>query len=642
MTITADFSGGEKTVTTEPLYQWDTGQKLALSGLPQTASDIQVHFANAAMAQAIVKATATENSLPTCDIPNEFLQFGSAAKARAWVFYRASNTEGYTVRTVLIPVTPRKRPNDYVSPEDPDSQGIVERAIELLEGYEDDLASKLDTSAGSVGTENLADESITVEKVADDLAAVINAKEVKSNKKTTLTGNESSNDFYPTTKAVADALNTKADLSETSAALANKVDKSALSLYDNGYSEIPYTLESGDLASDGSEVEQPKAMRMTEMIEIRAYDRYVFDDNTAIAPRVCYYNSDGEFVTRTSNSVIVTTNSRYKYIRLAFYKNKGNISENECKSRFSIQNKTEINKRIEAITLPVTNYIDVDINGGGDYTSLYAAVTSITDSSDVNRYVIRLHEGTYDLISEIFGSSDPSDLFNTVGMILPDHVDIVGIGNRDNIIVKAQFDPATVTENLNKYFSAINLKYNNKLENITVIIQNGRYAVHDESNGEFKNYEREVKNCKFIHLGGTNTSYWQSHHAYGHGLSSGCRCYYENCVFETQSTESAACAYGCHNATGEERFASIVFKSCVFSNSSNNTKGVSIGSMVSGTEDYIIFEGCDFCNTNILVKEQLTTVESGITIKPKGYANRNIRDKIINDSTGDYTVVEVY
>ena len=213
MTITADFSGGEKTATTEPLYQWDTGQKLALSGLPATSTDIQVHFANAAMAQAIVKATATENSLPTCDIPNEFLQYGSASKARAWVFYRTSNTEGYTVRTVLIPVTPRKRPNDYVSPEDPDSKGIVERALELLEGYEDDLASKLSAAPGAVDTENLADESITVEKVADDLAAVINAKEVKSNKKTTLTGNESSNDFYPTTKAVADALSIKAPAS---------------------------------------------------------------------------------------------------------------------------------------------------------------------------------------------------------------------------------------------------------------------------------------------------------------------------------------------------------------------------------------------------------------------------------------------
>ncbi|MBQ3300251.1 MAG: hypothetical protein IJG99_08225, partial [Ruminococcus sp.] len=66
-------------------------------------------------------------------------------------------------------------------------------------------SSKLSAAAGAVGTENLADESITVGKVASDLAAVINAKEIKSNKKTTLTGNESSNDFNPTTKAVADA-----------------------------------------------------------------------------------------------------------------------------------------------------------------------------------------------------------------------------------------------------------------------------------------------------------------------------------------------------------------------------------------------------------------------------------------------------
>ena len=213
MTITADFSGGEKTITTDPLYQWDTGQKLALSGLPATSTDIQVHFANAAMAQAIVKATATENSLPTCDIPNEFLQYGSAAKARAWVFYRASNTEGYTVRTVLIPVTPRKRPNDYVSPEDPDSKGIVERAIELLEHYQSDLDGKLNDADGSVKTANLDGGAVTEEKLAAALQTVINGKEVKSNKKTTLTGNETSNEYYPTTKAVADALSTKAPAS---------------------------------------------------------------------------------------------------------------------------------------------------------------------------------------------------------------------------------------------------------------------------------------------------------------------------------------------------------------------------------------------------------------------------------------------
>ena len=118
---------------------------------------------------------------------------------RAWVYFKEGSSKGYTIKTVLIPITPRKRPNDYVSPEDPDSQGIVDRALELLEHYQSDLDGKLDDADGSVKENNIADESITVEKVADDLAEVINAKEAKSNKKTTLTGNENSDEFYPTT-----------------------------------------------------------------------------------------------------------------------------------------------------------------------------------------------------------------------------------------------------------------------------------------------------------------------------------------------------------------------------------------------------------------------------------------------------------
>lgn len=56
----------------------------------------------------------------------------------------------------------------------------------------------------SGNTISIADESITVEMIASDLVEVINSKEVKTNKKTAFTGNESSDVFYPTLKAVAD------------------------------------------------------------------------------------------------------------------------------------------------------------------------------------------------------------------------------------------------------------------------------------------------------------------------------------------------------------------------------------------------------------------------------------------------------
>lgn len=69
------------------------------------------------------------------------------------------------------------------------------------------------------------------------------------NKKTTLTGNESSNDFYPTTKAVADALNTKAD----SSALTAKADVTYVDNRLNTKADVTYVdnraEEVGDLKS---------------------------------------------------------------------------------------------------------------------------------------------------------------------------------------------------------------------------------------------------------------------------------------------------------------------------------------------------------------------------------------------------------
>ena len=101
----------------------------------------------------------------------------------------------------------------------------------------------------SGNTISVANGSITVEMIASGLANVIYGKEVKDNKKTTLTGNESSNDYYPTTKAVADALNTKAD----SSALTAKADVTYVDNRLNTKADVTYVdnraEEVGDLKS---------------------------------------------------------------------------------------------------------------------------------------------------------------------------------------------------------------------------------------------------------------------------------------------------------------------------------------------------------------------------------------------------------
>ena len=143
MIITADFSGVKPTVTTESLYQWDTGQRLKICGLNNIDENTQVHFANAYMIRAIVKEGTYSDGELVVDIPNEVLRYGNATPVKAWVYIN-SDTEGrYTIRTAHIPVIPRNCPNDYVSTEDPDAQGIIEHAVELLENYETDIAGKV-------------------------------------------------------------------------------------------------------------------------------------------------------------------------------------------------------------------------------------------------------------------------------------------------------------------------------------------------------------------------------------------------------------------------------------------------------------------------------------------------------------------
>ena len=132
MTLHAVFTRNQNEVTTSELFQWDIGQQLCIEGLSGIDENTEVHFANNRMIQAIVKTGTFEDNALTVDIPNEFLQSGGVIHGRAWVYVNESTAVGQTIRTINIPIVPRTRPNDYVSPADPDSKGIVEQALEIL------------------------------------------------------------------------------------------------------------------------------------------------------------------------------------------------------------------------------------------------------------------------------------------------------------------------------------------------------------------------------------------------------------------------------------------------------------------------------------------------------------------------------
>lgn len=160
---------------------------------------------------------------------------------------------------------------------------------------------------------------------------------------------------------------------------------------------------------------------------------------------------------------------------------------------------------------------------GGNYTTLYGAVQKAI--SMAAPCTIEIYPGTYDIISEINAATAAA----AGEIILPDNCNLIGIGDRDSIIIKgaqaADADPAHVSA-----YATLRLQYNHRIENLTITAQQMRYAVHDESGGVETGWTRIVKNCMFIHYG-NEAGYWSSDVAWGEGSSSGSYSEFTDCIF---------------------------------------------------------------------------------------------------------------
>ena len=106
--ITANFSA-YSTYVTDSLNQWDVNQVLRVTGLNLTSAP-EVHFSNANTGRAIPAQASLVDHVVSVKIPNSLLQDPHRIYAHIGVY------EGDTfkvVELVEIPVTPRKRPEDY-------------------------------------------------------------------------------------------------------------------------------------------------------------------------------------------------------------------------------------------------------------------------------------------------------------------------------------------------------------------------------------------------------------------------------------------------------------------------------------------------------------------------------------------------
>jgi len=218
----------------------------------------------------------------------------------------------------------------------------------------------------------------------------------------------------------------------------------------------------------------------------------------------------------------------------------------------------------------------VDKNGLGDFTSVVDAVKSINDSSETNVYDIYINEGEYNIIEEYFGEEDYTDV-NDKGLSLPDYVNLIGLGDRDKVILKGEM-PDSIKYRTSREFSTLNVEYNNNIYNMTITAYNCRYPMHDQTSDSSENCVRHIKNCIFIHKGYNGMSYtgvvdeehntteyrWGSAHAYGQGTNNGSYCEFEYSMFDAQGNTGNA--FVTHDNKDAVKGTEIKISHCQFNN----------------------------------------------------------------------------
>jgi hypothetical protein len=222
------------------------------------------------------------------------------------------------------------------------------------------------------------------------------------------------------------------------------------------------------------------------------------------------------------------------------------------------------------------------IGTGKDYNTLTEALRKL--KHDESEKVLLIEPGTYNMFEEMggktyFDSLDSTKKWQELNDIVPPNTKIIGIGR-----VTLKFTPSTseLKDSLVGLISPLNFIYDAHLENVTVIANNCRYAIHDESGG----YESGI----------------------------GKKHFYKNVILE-KGNLGITCAFGC-GFIGNNNFE---FDSCIFKCVDRPLSMHNLGHL--GVND----------NTDILIKDSAF-------ITSRNTQNRAVNLRNVNPSQAHITV----
>ena len=138
--ISAIFVGNSRETKSEPLFQYDYGQTLLITGLVKQNPEVHFSLTETAGVAEPVQST-TVDSVTSVKIPDWCLVAAKTSNYSifAFVYDKDGETSANTVRKIQIPVYARPKP-DYDLPIDPSSrQQVVEELRQAIKGKGDTL-----------------------------------------------------------------------------------------------------------------------------------------------------------------------------------------------------------------------------------------------------------------------------------------------------------------------------------------------------------------------------------------------------------------------------------------------------------------------------------------------------------------------
>jgi hypothetical protein len=275
----------------------------------------------------------------------------------------------------------------------------------------------------------------------------------------------------------------------------------------------------------------------------------------------------------------------------------------------------------------IKTIITVKQDGTGDFTSLRSALESISDATINKKYEVQIYEGTYDVFS--YYTSAEINATSFIGLIKPDYVDIIGIGDKKKIILKGELpsENDVYSADTKGRVSTLCWYGNGKLENLTITGKNQRYAVHDDYN--YPNSVKKIINCDFIRFLGNGINYG-GEQAWGEGSWSGMDYVFEDCNF---STEWNYFAYTTHNNFSFTNPTHHKFINCKFITTLGDA--VRFESLGSGQHDTVQMIGCKM-NGDILLSPNVGNTTGGNDYTLSGYGNDIVPVKFTNTDGVQY------